>query len=90
VEDSLACRDRHEQAVGSAQQARRWSNLQSERIGSVYVRNAVFYGAVGAAFVALGGIQFRFLGVQALFFLVIGALLVYAAIANYLESRKFR
>jgi hypothetical protein len=32
--------------------------------------------------------QFRFLGLQAVFFMLIGAFLLYASVANYLEGRK--
>ncbi|MFH1183624.1 MAG: hypothetical protein V1755_01105 [Chloroflexota bacterium] len=64
--------------------------MQADRIAAGYIRNGVFYGLVGAAFAALGLIQYRFLGVQALFFIIIGVFLLYASAANFLEARKYR
>ena len=46
--------------------------LQAQRIGSGYLRNAIFYGLVGVLFAGFGIMQFRFLGLQAVFFLMIG------------------
>jgi hypothetical protein len=63
--------------------------LQAQRIGSVYLRNAIFYGLVGVLFAGFGILQLRFLGFQAVFFLMIGIFLLYAAGANYFESRKY-
>ncbi len=90
VEDLLACRDRHEDQVRSLEEVMRRSMLQSMRIGSVYFRNAVFYGLVGILFTGFGLMQYRFLGYQAVFFMLIGAFLIYAAVANYMESRKYK
>ena len=64
--------------------------LQAQRIGPGYLRNALFYGLVGALFVGFGWLQYRFLGLQALFFLMIGLFLLYAAVANLLEARKYK
>ena len=64
--------------------------LQSKRVGSDYVRNTIFYGVVGVLFSAFGFTQLRFLGLQALIYLMIGLALLWAALANYLESRKYR
>lgn len=90
VEGVLACRGRHEGQVRELQQLTARNLLQSRRAGSAFVRNAIFYGLVGALFLAFGGMQLRFLGLQALFFMLIGAFLLYAAIANYLEARRLR
>jgi len=39
-------------------------------------------------FAGFGLIQFRFLGIQAVFFMLIGLFLLYAAGANYFEGKK--
>lgn len=90
VEDVVACRGRHEEQVRSLEQLTARSLLQSRRAGSAYSRNAVFYGLVAVLFAAFGAMQLRFLGMQALFFMLIGAFLLYAAIANYLEARRLK
>lgn len=90
VEDTLACRGRHEQQVAVAQQAMTRMIQQAQRIGAGYFRNGIFYGLVAAVFVALGIIQYRFLGPQAVFFVLVGIFLAYAAAANFLEARKYR
>lgn len=64
--------------------------LHSERIRSDYLRNTIFYGVVGILFSAFGLSQLRWLGLQALVYLMIGLALLWAALANYLESRKHR
>jgi hypothetical protein len=64
--------------------------LQSQRVGSSYLRNAIFYGLVGLLFAGFGIMQLRFLGWQALFFLMVGIFLLYAAGANYFEGRKYK
>jgi len=64
--------------------------LQSKRVGSDYLRNTIFYGVVGILFTAFGGSQLRFLGLQAVVYLAIGLALLWAALANYLESRKYQ
>jgi hypothetical protein len=90
VEEGLACRGRHEPQVGSMRLAERRTQVQAQRAGSGYLRNAIFYGLAGTAFAALGLYQLRWLGVQAAFLLVIGLFLLYAAAANFLEGRRFR
>jgi sulfite exporter TauE/SafE len=90
VDDSVACRDRHEQQVASANLAMARTVLQAQRTGAGYMRSAVFYGLAGGAFAALGLIQYRFLGLQAVFFILIGLFLLYAGIANFLEARRYR
>ena len=64
--------------------------LQSKRVGSDYVRNTIFYGSVGILFTAFGASQLQWLGLQAVVYLMIGLALLWAALANYLESRKYR
>jgi sulfite exporter TauE/SafE len=64
--------------------------LQSKRVGSDYMRNTIFYGIVGILFSAFGISQLKFLGLQALVYLIIGLALLWAAFANYLESRKYK
>jgi hypothetical protein len=64
--------------------------LQSKRVGSDYMRNTIFYGIVGVLFVAFGLSQLRWLGLQAVVYLTIGLALLWAAGANYLESRKYK
>jgi len=64
--------------------------LQSKRIGSGYLRNTVFYGLVGILFTGFGLMEYHFLGYQAVFFMLIGIFLLYAAVTNYLESRKYK
>ena len=64
--------------------------VQSQRMGAGYLRNAVFYGLVGALFTVFGIMQYRFLGLQAEFFILIGLFLLYAGGANLAESRKYR
>jgi hypothetical protein len=89
VDDSLACKNRHETQVRALEQMTERNILQAQRIGSVYLRNAIFYGLVGVLFAGFGILQLRFLGFQAVFFLMIGIFLLYAAGANYFESRKY-
>jgi len=64
--------------------------LQSKRAGSDYVRNTIFYGIVGILFTGFGASQIRFMGLQAVVYLIIGLALLWAAIANYWESRKYK
>ena len=64
--------------------------IQSKRVGSDYMRNTIFYGIVGILFTAFGFSQLQWLGLQAVVYLMIGLSLLYAAIANYLESRKYK
>lgn len=90
IEDVLACKDRHEDEVRALEQLTARSLSQSKRVASAYIRNAIFYGLVGLLFAGFGWMQLRFLGLQAVFFILIGVFLLYASIANYLESRKQR
>jgi sulfite exporter TauE/SafE len=54
------------------------------------MRNTIFYGLVGILFTGFGISQLRWLGLQAVVYLMIGVALLYAAVANYLESRKYK
>jgi len=80
----------HEEQVHALEALMQKNILQSKRVGSDYVRNTIFYGIVGILFSAFGFSQLRFLGLQALIYLMIGLALLWAAIANYLESRKYK
>lgn len=64
--------------------------LQSKRVGSDYLRNTIFYGSVGVLFTAFGVSQLQWLGLQVVVYLMIGLALLWAAVANYLESRKYK
>jgi hypothetical protein len=64
--------------------------LQSKRVGSDYLRNTIFYGVVGILFTGFGISQLRWLGLQAVVYLMIGLALLWAAGANYVESRKYK
>jgi len=64
--------------------------VQSKRVGSDYVRNTIFYGSVGLLFTAFGISQFKYLGLWAVVHFAIGLALLWAAVANYLESRKYK
>jgi hypothetical protein len=90
IEDVLACRKRHEEEVLAVEQLTARNIFQTKRVRSGYTRNAVFYGLVGALFTAFGAYQYPFLGLQAVFFIMTGLFLMYAAAANYLEARKHR
>jgi len=89
VEGSLACKDRHEEQVRDMTMMMERTLLQAKRIGSNYRRNAVFYFLSGSLFAGFGLYQYRFAGLQALFLMLIGLFLLYAAVANFLESRKY-
>lgn len=89
TDDALACKGRHEGRVRDAAYLAARSLLQARRVGANYLRNAVFYALSGALFTGFGLYQLRWAGLQALFLLLIGLFLLYAAAANYLESRKF-
>ena len=89
VDDRLACNNRHEAQVQAANRLLLRGMVQSQRMGVGYLRNAIFYGLAGALFTAFGMIQYRFLGLQAVFFILIGLFLLYAAAANLAESRKY-
>ena len=88
--DSLACKGLHEEQVRAMEALLQRNLLQSKRIGSDYLRNTVFYGVVGILFSAFGLSQLRWLGLQAVVYLMIGLSLLWAALSNYLESRKYR
>lgn len=88
--DSLACKKLHEDQVRAMEELMQRNILQSKRVGSDYLRNTIFYGAVGFFFTAFGISQLRWLGLQAGIYLLIGLALLWAAMANYLESRKYR
>ena len=90
VEGVLACSDLHEVQVAALNRMVETSIVQAQRVRSGFIRNAVFYGLVGAVFAGLGLSQLRFLGAQAVFFIVVGALLFYAALANFLEVGRFQ
>ena len=90
VEDVLACKDRHEGQVHELLELSKQNILKSKRAGSDYVRNTIFYGIVGVLFTAFGISQIRWLGLQAIVYAVIGLALLWAAVANYLESRKYK
>lgn len=88
--DSLACRNLHEEQVRVLEELTKLNILQSKRVGSDYMRNTIFYGLVGILFTGFGFSQLRWLGLQAVVYLMIGLALLYAAGANYLESRKYK
>lgn len=89
MDDALACKDRHEGQVRALEQMTARNILQSQRVVSSYLRNAIFYGLVGVLFAGFGIMQLKWLGWQAVFFLMIGLFLLYAAGANYFEGRKY-
>ncbi len=90
VDDVIACKHRHEDEVHQLEQLTARNLFQSKRVASAYNRNATFYGLVGAVFTGFGAMQYRFLGWQAIFFIMIGLFLLYAAGANYFEGRKHK
>ena len=90
VDDSLACKDRHEKEVHALNVMIKRNLLASARTGANYRRNAWFYLFTGLAFAVFGYLQIRFMGAQGIFLLLIGAFLIYAGAANFMESRKFR
>lgn len=88
--DSLACNRLHEEQVRALEALMQKNILQSKRVGSDYLRNTIFYGIVGILFAAFGISQLKWLGLQAAVYLMIGLALLWAAAANYLESRKYK
>jgi|SRR5258706_7195508 len=90
IDDVLACKNRHEDDVHMQEQLTARNLFQSKRVGSTYMRNAVFYGSVGIVFAAFGLWQYRYLGLQAVVFIMLGGFLLYAAAANYFEGRKYK
>ena len=89
-DDCLACKNRHEEQVRAMEQLLQRNILQSKRVGSVYLRNAIFYGLVGVAFAGFGLWQLKWLGLQAVLFMVLGIFLLLAALMNFVESRKYK
>jgi len=90
VDDVVTCKDRHEGQVRALEEMTRRDILKSRRTRSDYLRNTVFYGTVGLLFTAFGISQIQWLGLQAMVYMAIGLALLYAALANYLESRKYK
>jgi sulfite exporter TauE/SafE len=90
IDDVLACRKRHEDEVHRLEQLSARNLFQSKRVGSGYMRNAVFYGLVGIVFAGFGLWQLKWLGMQAVVFIMLGAFLLYAAATNYFEGRKYK
>jgi len=88
--DSLACKGLHEDQVLAMEALMQKNILQSKRVGSDYLRNTIFYGVVGILFAGFGLSQFQWLGLQAVVYVLIGVALLWAAGANYLESRKYK
>ena len=88
--DSLACKNLHEEQVRAMEALFQRNILQAKRVGSDYARNTIFYGSVGILFTAFGASQLKWLGAQAAVYLLIGLALLWAALANYLESRKYK
>jgi len=89
-DDSLACKNRHEAQVREMNTLMQMNLLQAKRVGSNYIRNTVFYGSIGVLFTVFGASQLKWLGLQAAVYLMIGLALLWAALANYLESRRFK
>ena len=90
VDDSLACKGRHESEVREMNKLVARNILQSKRIGSVYNRNAIFYFLVGVVFSIYGYSQLRYAGLQGLFLLIVGLFLLFAAGLNFFEGRKYK
>jgi sulfite exporter TauE/SafE len=90
IDDVISCKNRHEDEVRQLGQLAARNLFHSKRVSSSYMRNAIFYGLVGALFAGFGIVQYRFLGLQAAFFIMIGIFLLYAASANYFEGRKHK
>jgi predicted Fe-S protein YdhL (DUF1289 family) len=90
VDDVVACKHRHEDEVRQLGQLAARNLFQAKRVSSAYMRNAIFYGLVGVLFAGFGIMQYRFLGMQAVFFMMIGLFLLYAAGANYFEGKKHK
>jgi hypothetical protein len=64
--------------------------LQAKRLGSNYIRNAIFYFLVGFSFAGFGLLQYHYLGLQAIFLILVGLFLLYAAVTNFMESKKYK
>jgi hypothetical protein len=90
VDDVLACKHRHEDEIHKLEQLTARNLFQSKRVAAGYMRNAIFYGLVGMVFTGFGIWQYRWLGLQAVVFIMLGIFLLYAAGANYFESVKHK
>lgn len=90
IDDVLACKDKHKGQVRALEEMTKQDILKSKRTSSDYLRNTIFYGIVGLLFTAFGVSQIRWLGLQGIVYAVIGLALLYAALANYVESRKYK
>ncbi|MCE9644792.1 MAG: hypothetical protein K8S20_02240 [Chloroflexi bacterium] len=90
IDDVLACQSRHEDEVHQLEQLTARNLFQSKRVASGYMRNATFYGLVGVVFAGFGLWQLKWLGLQAVVFIMLGGFLLYAAAANYFEGRKHK
>jgi hypothetical protein len=86
----MACKNRHEGQVGDLNLTSERNILLGKRVSSGYVRNAIFYFLVSVLFGGYGFLQYRFLGWQAVFFILIGLFLFYTAATNFLESKKYK
>ena len=89
-DDSLACKNRHEENVRAVNQMIECTLLASARTGANYRRSAWFYLLTGLAFAGFGLYQIRWLGLQGIFLFLIGVFLLYVGVANFVESRKFK
>ena len=90
VDDSIACKNRHEAQVYELALMTKRNQAVSLRTRANYMRNALFYLFTGLTFSAFGLYEYRWLGVQGFFLLLLGAFLLYAGVANYMESQKFK
>ncbi|KXK11501.1 MAG: hypothetical protein UZ14_CFX002002735 [Chloroflexi bacterium OLB14] len=90
TDDVLACKNRHEDEVHELEQLTARNLFQAKRVGSNYMRNAIFYGLVSVAFIGFGWWTLQWLGLQAVLFIALGVFLLYAAGANYFEGRKYK
>ena len=90
IDDVLVCKHRHEDDVHKQEQLTARNLFQSKRVASGYMRNAIFYGLVGVVFAGFGFWQLKWLGLQAVLFIMLGVFLLYAAGANYFEGRKHK
>ena len=90
VDDSLACKNRHEETVHALNKMAERNILASSRTAANYRRSAWFYLLAGLAFAGFGLYQIRWLGLQGIFLFLIGAFLLYVGVANFVESGKFK
>ncbi len=88
VEDVLACKNHHEVEVRESLERARREQSRAHRARANYARNAVLYGLVGIVFTGYGGLEYRFLGLQAILLLLIGVFMLMAAAATLLEGRS--